>query len=88
MDCLRAALHLAMLRSLGAPPVRWPIPPVCFTSEIHKALRYKAAETEHSVSDLVNDVVRASLVEDAEDLPPSRNERKSRTSLSSGSFEI
>ena len=41
---------------------------VYFSPEIHRALRYKAAETERSVSDLVNDAVRASLVEDAEDL--------------------
>ncbi|HLC41869.1 MAG TPA: CopG family transcriptional regulator [Methylomirabilota bacterium] len=41
---------------------------VYFTSEIHKALRHKAAETERSVSDLVNDAVRLSLAEDAEDL--------------------
>lgn len=41
---------------------------VYFSPEIHKALRHKAAETERSVSDLVNDAVRASLAEDAEDL--------------------
>ena len=43
---------------------------VYFTPEIHKALRHKAkaAETERSVSDLVNDAVRVSLAEDAEDL--------------------
>jgi hypothetical protein len=41
---------------------------VYFAPEIHKALRYKAAELDRSVSDLVNDAVRASLVEDAEDL--------------------
>ena len=41
---------------------------VYFQPEIHKALRQKAAETERSVSDLVNDAVRASLAEDAEDL--------------------
>ncbi len=41
---------------------------VYFDSEIHKALRHKAAEMERSMSDLVNDAVRASLAEDAEDL--------------------
>ena len=41
---------------------------VYFQPEIHKALRLKAAETERSMSDLVNDAVRASLAEDAEDL--------------------
>lgn len=35
--------------------------------EIHKALRIKAAETSTSMSDLVNDAVKAALAEDAED---------------------
>ena len=35
---------------------------------LHRALRLKAVETERSVSDLVNDAVRRSLAEDAEDL--------------------
>ena len=39
-----------------------------FDSQIHRALRLKAAETERSVSNLVNDAVRMSLAEDAEDL--------------------
>ena len=33
-----------------------------------KALRVKAAETERSLSDLVNTAIRQSLAEDAEDL--------------------
>ncbi len=41
---------------------------VYFDAEIHRALRLKAAETERSVSNLVNDAVKASLAEDAEDL--------------------
>jgi antitoxin-like ribbon-helix-helix protein len=41
---------------------------VYFEPDVHKALRHKAAETERSVSDLVNEAVRASLAEDAEDL--------------------
>lgn len=41
---------------------------VYFDPEIHRALRHKAAETDRSLSDLVNDAVRASLAEDAEDL--------------------
>jgi len=36
--------------------------------EIHRALRLKAAETERSISDLVNEAVQMSLSEDAEDL--------------------
>ena len=41
---------------------------VYFDPEIHRALRHKAAETDRSMSDLVNDAVRSSLAEDAEDL--------------------
>jgi hypothetical protein len=41
---------------------------VYFTPEIHRALRLKAAETDRSISDLVNDAVRRSLAEDADDL--------------------
>ena len=40
---------------------------VYFDSSLHKALRVKAAQTEHSVSDLVNAAVRRSLAEDAGD---------------------
>jgi len=36
--------------------------------EYHRALRIKAAETEYSVSDLVNSAVKQSLLEDAIDL--------------------
>ncbi len=41
---------------------------VYFDASLHKALRVKAAQTEYSVSDLVNAAVRRSLGEDAEDL--------------------
>ena len=41
---------------------------VYFDSSLHKALRLKAAQTEHSISELVNTAVRRSLAEDAEDL--------------------
>jgi hypothetical protein len=36
--------------------------------EYHRALRVKSAETEHSVSDLVNSAVKQALLEDAVDL--------------------
>ena len=39
-----------------------------FDSQIHLGLRLKAAETDRSISDLVNDAVKLSLSEDAEDL--------------------
>lgn len=41
---------------------------VYFDSELHRALRLKAAETDRSLSDLVNEAVRLNLDEDAEDL--------------------
>ena len=37
-------------------------------SELRKALRMKAAETEHSISELVNDAIKYSLAEDSIDL--------------------
>jgi plasmid stability protein len=36
--------------------------------ELHQALRLKAAATERSVSDLVNEAIRSALAEDEEDL--------------------
>jgi hypothetical protein len=41
---------------------------VYFDPAIHRALRLKAAETDRSLSDLVNEAVKLSLAEDAEDL--------------------
>jgi predicted transcriptional regulator len=41
---------------------------IYFDSDIHKALRMKAASTDTSVSDLVNRAVRQALEEDREDL--------------------
>lgn len=41
---------------------------VYFDEKIHRALRLKAAETDRSVSDLVNEAVRESLSEDVSDL--------------------
>ena len=41
---------------------------VYFDQALHRALRVKAAETERSMSDLVNEAVQLSLAEDAEDL--------------------
>lgn len=41
---------------------------VYFDPSLHKALRLKAAQTERSLSELVNSAVRRSLAEDAEDL--------------------
>lgn len=41
---------------------------VYFDPMLHQALRIKAAETNRSLSDLVNEAIRHSLAEDAEDL--------------------
>ena len=41
---------------------------VYFDAALHRALRLKAAETDQSMSDLVNAAVRRTLGEDAEDL--------------------
>ena len=41
---------------------------VYFDPELHRALRFKSAEAQRSISDLVNEAVRLSLAEDAEDL--------------------
>ena len=41
---------------------------VYFDPELHRALRLKAAETDRSLSELVNEAVKLTLAEDAEDL--------------------
>ena len=41
---------------------------VYFDSQLYRALRIKAAETGQPISKIVNDAVRQSLAEDAEDL--------------------
>jgi plasmid stability protein len=44
--------------------------------ELHRALRVKAAETDQSISELVNAAVRQTLAEDAEDLAAFRGRAK------------
>lgn len=46
---------------------------VYFEESVHRALRLKAAETEQSISDLVNTAVRNTLAEDADDLAAFRD---------------
>jgi len=41
---------------------------IYFDPELHKALKIKALETSRSITDLVNQAVRESLSEDAEDI--------------------
>ena len=45
-------------------------------SDLHRAARMKAVETETSVSDLVNAALRQSLAEDADDLAAFRARAK------------
>ena len=53
---------------------------VYFEPNVHRVLRLKAASTDRSVSDMVNEAVRMSLAEDAEDLA-AFEERASERSL-------
>lgn len=41
---------------------------IYFDPDLHRALRVKAAETDRSMSELVNQAVKLVLAEDAEDL--------------------
>jgi len=41
---------------------------IYFSSELHHALRMKAAATHNSISDIVNEAVKQILTEDLEDL--------------------
>lgn len=52
---------------------------VYFEEDLHKALKLKSAEVSTPVSDLVNDAVRAALLEDAEDLEAFREREKEPT---------
>ncbi len=53
---------------------------VYFDPALHRALRLKAAETDRSLSEIVNEAVKNSLSEDAEDLA-AFEERASEPSL-------
>ena len=48
--------------------------------DLHHALRIKAAETEHSMSELVEEAIKLSLAEDSADLA-AFDERKKEPSL-------
>ena len=58
---------------------------VYFEPDVHRALRLKAAASYRSISDIVNDAVKAALAEDADDLT-AFSERKSDKSLSFDTF--
>jgi len=53
---------------------------VYLDSDLHHALRIKAAETEYSMSELVQEAIKLSLAEDAIDLA-AFSERKKEPSL-------
>jgi hypothetical protein len=46
---------------------------------VHRVLRLKAAETDRSISELVNEAVKTSLAEDAEDLAAFEERAAERT---------
>lgn len=58
---------------------------VYFDAEVHRALRLKAAASDRSISEMVNDAVKATLAADAEDLAAFA-ERKSEKSVSFDEF--
>jgi hypothetical protein len=41
---------------------------IYFDSDLHRAVRLKAAQTNRTISDIVNESLRESLLEDQEDL--------------------
>lgn len=58
---------------------------VYFEEDLHKALKIKAAESSSAVSDLINEVVKAALVEDLDDLQAFRD-RESEPTVDFESF--
>ena len=58
---------------------------VYFEADVHRALRLRAAASDRSISDMVNDAVKVVLAEDAEDLA-AFSERKSDKNLSFDAF--
>ena len=58
---------------------------VYFESDVRRALRLKAAASDRSISDMVNDAAKAALAEDAEDLAAFA-ERKIEKSFSFDTF--
>jgi plasmid stability protein len=52
---------------------------IYFDADVHQALRLKAATADRSISDMVNEAVRAALSEDAEDLAAMAKRRAERS---------
>ena len=51
---------------------------VYLAPELHRALRLKSAQSQRSMSDIVNDALRQALREDEEDLAAVRSRAKER----------
>lgn len=51
---------------------------VYFEPEVHRALRLRAAASERSISEMVNEAVRRALAEDAADLEAFASRRDER----------
>jgi len=52
---------------------------VYFDAALHRALRLKSAETDRTISELVNDAVRNALAEDVDDLSAIEDRRAEPT---------
>jgi hypothetical protein len=52
---------------------------VYFEPEVHRALRLRAVAIDRSISDMVNDAVKATLAEDATDLAAFSRRRNERS---------
>jgi plasmid stability protein len=58
---------------------------IYFDAEVHRALRLRAAACNRSISDMVNEAVRMTLAEDADDL---RDANQRQDELSTGFEEF
>jgi hypothetical protein len=58
---------------------------IYFDADVHRALRLKAAASDHTISELVNEAVKSALEEDAEDLE-AVGERKAEPELDFADF--
>ena len=53
---------------------------IYFDADVHRALRLRAAACNRSISDMVNEAVRVSLAEDADDLRDADQRRDEESS--------
>jgi hypothetical protein len=58
---------------------------IYFDADVQRALRLKAAASDRSISEMVNEAVKASLAEDADDVA-AFDQRKNEKSLSFDTF--